>query len=93
MTSDRWVLGTLERGYAIEFTGTPPSDMRVRPTPIPTDPSRRIALEREIQSLLEEKAVRDVLQTEGRAGRTVLAAASRASFRAQGPLQPGTSQQ
>ena len=58
ITSDRWVLDTITRGYALEFTSTPPSDMLHRPTPIPTDPLKRLALEKEIAALLQKGAVR-----------------------------------
>ena len=52
------MLDTITRGYALEFTSTPPSDMLHRPTPIPTDPLKRLALEKEIAALLQKGAVR-----------------------------------
>jgi hypothetical protein len=58
ITSDRWVLDTITRGYALEFTSTPPSDMLRRPTPMPADPLKRLALEKEIKALLQKRAVR-----------------------------------
>ena len=68
VTSDRWVLDTIARGYALEFTNTPPSDMLVRPTPVPTDASKRRSLEAEITSLLEKRAIRMLPQGEPRSG-------------------------
>ena len=57
VVSDRWVLETLEYGYALEFTGTPPSDMIIRPMLIPSDMGKRLALEGEISSLLQKRAI------------------------------------
>ena len=60
VTSDRWVLETIGRGYALEFTRTPPSDMLSRPTPVPSDLAKRRSLEGEINALLLKGAVRIV---------------------------------
>ena len=58
ITSNRWVLDSIGQGYVLEFSSTPPSDMLVRPTPVPSDPAKCQALEEEIASLLEKRAIR-----------------------------------
>ena len=57
ITSDSWVLQTVSLGYQLEFTSTPPSHPPQRVTPVPADPARRSALEKEILSLREKKAI------------------------------------
>lgn len=59
ITTDSWVLQTLSSGYQLEFTSPLPQPRSFpnRPTPVPKDPSRRSALEKEITSLLEKKAI------------------------------------
>lgn len=64
ITSDAWVLATVEHGYCLEFTSTPPSDTLVRETPVPANREKRLALEKEISSLLEKQAVRPVADAE-----------------------------
>ena len=66
-TSDRWVLETVSRGYALEFTSTP-RRTNVRPTPIPSDVSKRHTLEGELRSLLLKHAVHPVPVGAGQAG-------------------------
>ncbi len=68
ITPDRWVLDTISHGYALEFSSAPPSGMLVRPTPVPSDPSKRRYLEEEINSLLAKRAVRVVPSGETRTG-------------------------
>jgi hypothetical protein len=58
------VLATVEHGYRLEFTSTPPSDTLVRETPVPANREKRLALEKEISSLLEKQAVRLVADAE-----------------------------
>ena len=58
ITSDQWVLDSIGLGYALEFTSAPPSDILVRPTPVPSEPAKRHALEEELASLLRKRAAR-----------------------------------
>ena len=58
ITSDRWVLETIGYGYALKFSSSPPSDMLVRPTPVPSDATKRRSFEGEINSLLQKCAIR-----------------------------------
>lgn len=62
--SNAWVLATVEHGYRLEFTSTPPSDTLVRETPVPANREKHLALEKEISSLLEKQAVRPVADAE-----------------------------
>lgn len=52
-----WVLRTVAGGYHIEFTADPPFHCLPRDTPVPPDMERRIALEAEIESLLQKEAI------------------------------------
>lgn len=63
LCNDGWVQKTVASGYKIEFTSTPPSAYLPRTTPIPTDRTKRHALESEISALLQKQAIRRV-QTE-----------------------------
>ena len=55
-----WVLGVIRDGYSIEFTSPPPLFNLNNETPVPTDPEQRSALEAEISTLLQKKAIRQV---------------------------------
>ena len=59
---DKWVRDTVQIGYALEFTSTPPFSSTPRPTPIPSDKQKRLALENEIQTLLQKRAIQRVQQ-------------------------------
>lgn len=58
--SDRWVLGIIDQGYALEFVDRPPIDNGVKITPVPRDPAARLVLSEEIASLLEKKVIAPV---------------------------------
>ncbi|XP_038046795.1 uncharacterized protein LOC119721003 [Patiria miniata] len=57
VTSDTWVLQTISTGYRLEFTSNPPLQPPRRPTPVPSDSARRVALEKEIISLIDKNAI------------------------------------
>ena len=59
ITSDRWVLETIECGYALTSRGPPVGHADVA-NAHPSDPHKRRALEGEISSLLLKQAVRVV---------------------------------
>ena len=40
MTSDQWVLNTIQHGYRLEFTSSPPVTRSIRQTKIPADPQK-----------------------------------------------------
>ena len=60
VTSDKFVLETVTRGYRIEFTSKPPTTSKVWWTETPKNPSRREDLERGLQSMLDKKAIREI---------------------------------
>ena len=60
VTSDKFVLETVSRGYRIEFTAKPPTTSRVWWTETPKNPSRRADLERGLQSMLDKQAIREI---------------------------------
>ena len=60
VTSDKFVLETVTRGYRIEFTSKPPTTSKVWWTDTPKNPSRREDLERGLQSMLDKKAIREI---------------------------------
>ena len=60
VTSDKFGLETVTRGYRIEFTSKPPTTSKVWWTETPKNPSRREDLERGLQSMLDNKAVREI---------------------------------
>ena len=51
MTSDQWVLNTIQHGYRLEFTGSPPVTRSIRQTKIPADPQKHHVLRQEVQQL------------------------------------------
>ena len=55
-----WVLETILRGYAIEFSSPPPVLGRTRHTQTPTDPAQRDAIEAEVDGLLQKDAIEQV---------------------------------
>ncbi|PIK62944.1 hypothetical protein BSL78_00071 [Apostichopus japonicus] len=57
---DKWVLDTVEHGYRIEFSSSPPFGGGGRQTPTPTDPVKRLILEGEILALLAKQAIVEV---------------------------------
>ena len=60
VTSDKFVLETVTRGYRIEFTSKPPTTSKVWWTETPKNPSRREDLERGLQSMLDKQAIREI---------------------------------
>ena len=58
VTSDKFVLETVTRGYRIEFTSKPPTTSKVWWTETPKNPSRREDLVTGLQSMLDKKAIR-----------------------------------
>ena len=41
ITSDRWVLEVIQKGYALEFIQNPPTNWGLRCTPVPVKPDAR----------------------------------------------------
>ena len=60
VTSDKFVLETVSRGYRIEFTAKSPTTSRVWWTETPKNPSRREDLERGLQSMLDKQAIKEI---------------------------------
>ena len=60
VTSDKFVLETVSRGYRIEFTAKPPTTLRVWWKETPKNLSRRADLERGLQSMLDKQAIREI---------------------------------
>ena len=57
ITSDRWVLEVIQKGYAIEFIQNPPTNWGVKCTPVPVNSEARKVLCQEIQNLLEKNVI------------------------------------
>ena len=57
ITTDSWVLGTISKGYQLEFTETPPFSTPFRTTPVPSDPFLANLLREEVRSLLAKNAI------------------------------------
>ena len=57
ITGDRWIRSTMEEGYRLEFTAPPPSPAPFRVTPVPADPARAEALDREVADLKKRAIV------------------------------------
>ncbi len=57
VTSDQWVLQTIQSGYKLEFTSPPPSYHTFRHTKIPSEPERRQALFSEVKDLSDKAAI------------------------------------
>ena len=64
ITSDRWILEIIQRGYSLEFTSKPPPFKTMKITPIPRNPEARSCLEQEIVALLGKGATETVPQRE-----------------------------
>ena len=64
MTSDQWVLNTIQHGNRLEFTSSPPATRSIRQTKIPADPQKSHALRQEIQQLLSKQAIQRVDPTD-----------------------------
>ena len=60
VTSNKFVLETVYRGYRIKFTAKPPTTSRVWWTETHKNPSRREDLERGLQSMLDKQAIREI---------------------------------
>jgi hypothetical protein len=63
--ADPWLVTTLKTGYRLEFETTPPPLRRVPLSfPLPSDPTKRVALTELLEGLLEKRVVERVSNTE-----------------------------
>ena len=60
VTSDQFVLQTVTKAYRIEFTGNPPRTTEARCTPIPRNQTKRRNLEQGLESMLDNRAIREI---------------------------------
>ena len=60
VTSDKFVLETVSRGYRIKFTAKPPTTSRVWWTETRKNLSRREDLERGLQSMMDKQCIREI---------------------------------
>ena len=57
LAPDPWVRNLIQFGYKIEFTSPPPTQDLFKSTPVPRNQDQRLALEEEINALLQKRAI------------------------------------
>jgi len=68
ITTDKWVIQTLTKGYLIEFTSHPPSFQGIRETDLPSESFARSALLGEVDDLLQKSAIEVVPRSKSQNG-------------------------